>query len=141
MAASDTSSEGPADAKAAHDYHGSGPHGGTIAEWGDGDDRIEFTVDRGIQESAVYILGSDAKTPTPVKAGKVLLSITEPVFQVELAPQLVEGEAKGMSSRFVGRHDNLGVVQEFAGRIGAALDGTRSPANSPRSAKGMFIGS
>ncbi len=110
--------------ESAHDHHGSGPHGGTIAEWGDGNYHIEFTVDHDKKESAVYILGGDAKTPAPVKADKVLLSITEPAFQVELSPQPLEGEAEGTSSRFVGKHDNLGIVQEFAGTISAEVDGT-----------------
>lgn len=107
-----------------HDHHGSGPHGGTIAEWGDGNYHIEFTVDHDKKESIVYILGGDAKTAAPVKADKVLLSINEPAFQVELLPQPLEGEAEGTSSAFVGTHDNLGIVQEFAGTISAEVDGT-----------------
>ncbi len=110
--------------EAAQDHHGSAPHGGTIAEWGDGNYHIEFTVDHDKKETVVYILGGDAKTAVPVKADKVLLSITEPAFQVELLPQPLEGEAQGMSSRFVGKHDNLGIVQEFAGTISAQVDGT-----------------
>lgn len=109
---------------AAHDHHGAGPHGGTIGEWGDGNYHIEFTVDHDKKETVVYILGGDARTPAPVKADKVLLSINEPAFQVELLPQPLEGEAEGTASSFVGTHDNLGIVQEFAGTISAEVDGT-----------------
>lgn len=119
-----------------HDHHGSGPHGGTVAEWGDGNYHIEFTVDHDKKESVVYILGGDAKTPVPVKADKVLLSINEPAFQVELLPQPLEGEAAGMSSRFAGTDDNLGKVQEFAGTISAEVDGTPFAGEFAESAEG-----
>lgn len=107
-----------------HDHHGAGPHGGTIAEWGGGAFHIEFTVDHDKQESAVYVLGGDAKTPAPIKAEKLLLTITEPSFQLDLAAQPLDGEAGGKSSRFVGKHKSLGKVQEFAGSITAEVDGT-----------------
>ena len=97
-----------------HAGHGAGPHDGTLADWGGGAYHVEFTVDHDKQEAVVYVLGSDEKSPSPVKAESVLLSITSPVFQVELAPRPLEGEADGLCSRFVGTHEKLGMVQEFA---------------------------
>jgi hypothetical protein len=113
-------------AEASHDDHdhGAGPHGGTIAERGGGAYHIEFTVDHDKQESAVYVLGGDAKTPAPIKAEKLLLTINEPAFQVDLLAQPLEGEADGASSRFVGQHESLGKVQEFAGSVTAEIEGT-----------------
>lgn len=107
-----------------HDHHGVGPHGGTIAEWGGGKYHIEFTVDHGKKESAVYVLGEDAKTPAPIKTERLLLTITEPSFQVDLVAQPLDGESGGAASRFVGQHDSLGKVQEFAGSVTAEVDGT-----------------
>jgi hypothetical protein len=104
--------------------HGAGPHDGTLADWGGGKYHVEFTVDHDKKESAIYILGSDEKSPVPIKADKILLSIKEPSFQVELVATPLEGEAKGTSSRFVGKHDNLGIVREFEGTISAEVDGT-----------------
>ena len=104
--------------------HGAGPHEGTLADWGGGKYHVEFTVDHDKKESVVYILGSDEKSPTPIKADKLLLSITKPEFQVELTAAPLDGEAAGTSSRFVGSHDSLGIVQEFAGMISAEVDGT-----------------
>ena len=109
---------------AEHEEHGAGPHGGTIGEWGNGDYHIEFTVDHDKKESAVYVLGGDAKTPSPIKVAKLLLTINEPSFQVELVAQPLDGEAEGTSSRFVGTHESLGKVQEFAGSVTAEVDGT-----------------
>ena len=115
---------GKADAKHDdHHDHGAGPHGGAIGEWGDGSFHVEFTVDHGKKQATVYVLGGDAKTPAPVKAAKLLLSINEPAFQVDLAPQPLDGEPAGSSSRFVGQHDNLGIVREFAGTISGEADG------------------
>ena len=36
----------------------------------------------------------------------------------------MDGEREGTSSRFVGRHENLGIVQEYTGIISAEVDGT-----------------
>jgi hypothetical protein len=52
------------------------------------------------------------------------LSIDDPAFQVELAAQPQDAETGGVSSRFVGQHENLGVVREFSGSITGELDGT-----------------
>lgn len=123
-AATSSSTPKPTSAHDDHDHHGAGPHGGTIAEWGGGMYHIEFTVDHDKKESVVYVLGGDAKTPAPIKAAAVMLTINEPSFQVELTAQPLEGESKGMSSRFVGQHDSLGKVQEFAGTVTAEVDGT-----------------
>lgn len=106
--------------------HGAGPHGGTVADWGGGKFHVEFLVDHAKQEATVYVLGSDEKTPTPIKTteGKLVLTITQPPFQVDLTAQPLEGEADGNSSRFVGKHEKLGNTQEFAGTIVGEVDGT-----------------
>ncbi|MFM7052956.1 MAG: hypothetical protein ACKOYN_12630 [Planctomycetota bacterium] len=108
-----------------HD-HGAGPHGGTLADWGGGKYHVEFTVDHDAKEAVVYVLGADEKTPAPVKAddGKLLLTIREPSFQVELAARPLSGEAEGSAARYAGRHDGLGIVREFSGTISGAVDGT-----------------
>lgn len=109
-----------------HAGHGTGPHDGTVADWGGGKYHVEFTVDHGKKETVVYVLGGDEKSPAAIQpsGGKLLLSITKPAFQVDLQPQPQPGEPAGKSSRFVGKHDNLGIVQEFAGSISAEVDGT-----------------
>src|SRR5207244_3391351 len=103
-----------------------GPHEGTLADWGGGKYHVEFTVDHGKQETVVYILGDDEKTAVPVKAkdGKLLLSIQQPAFQVDLTADPQPADSAGTSSRFVGKHEKLGVVQEFAGTISGEVDGT-----------------
>lgn len=107
-----------------HGGHGEGPHHGAVADWGGGKYHVEFTVDHDKQEATVYILGDDEKTAAPIKAANILLSINEPKFQVELAASPLDGEADGKSSRFVGKHESLGKVQEFAGSISGEVDGT-----------------
>ena len=111
--------------EAGHSHgHGAGPHEGTLADWGGGKYHVEFTVDHDKKEATVYILGGDEKTPAPIKTDKVLLSIKQPVFEVQLAAKPLDGETDGKASRFVGTHDSLGVVQEFAGTISSEIEGT-----------------
>ena len=106
--------------------HGEGPNGGTLADWGGGKYHVEFTVDHDAKEAVVYVLGSDEKTPTAVEAadGKLLLTIREPAFQVELTARPLAGEADGKASRYGGTHESLGIVREFAGTISGEIDGT-----------------
>ena len=44
--------------------------------------------------------------------------------EIDLAAQPLESEAAGTSSRFVGTHDTIGIVKEFAGTISGEIDGT-----------------
>lgn len=106
--------------------HGEGPNGGTLADWGGGKYHVEFTVDHDAKEAVVYVLGRDEKTPTAVEAsdGKLLLTIREPAFQVELTARPLAGEADGKSSRYGGTHESLGIVREFAGTISGEIGGT-----------------
>lgn len=96
-----------------------------MADWGGGKYHVEFTVDHDKQEATVYLLGSDEKTPAPVKAkdGQLLLAIKEPSFQVVLKAAPQEKDSAGTSSRFVGKHEKLGKVQEFAGTISGEVNG------------------
>lgn len=115
-----------ADGEAGHDHdhghsHGDAPHGGTLFDWGGGAFHAEFVVDHEKQEATVYILGGDAKTPAQIKADKLLLTIDEPATELELLPVRMEGEDEGMSSRFVGKHENMGTVREFSGTVSGVV--------------------
>jgi|SRR5581483_10139307 len=109
-----------------HGEHGTGPHGGAVADWGGGKYHVEFTVDHDKQEATVYILGSDEKTPVPIKAkdGELLLTIKEPAFQAVLKANPQKGDSDGLASAFTGKHKNLGIVREFAGTISGEVGGT-----------------
>ncbi len=103
--------------------HGSGPHGGTIFDWGGGAYHLEFTVDHDQKQATVYVLGSDEKTPAPIKASTIQLIINQPMTEIDLEAQPLDGEPAGSSSRFVGKHDNLGIVQEYAGTLTGVIEG------------------
>ncbi len=109
---------------APHGAHGTGPHDGTVADWGGGKYHVEFTVDHDKQEGTVYILGSDEKSPVPIDAESIDLSIGDPVMQVALKAVPQDSDPAGKSSRFVGNHEKLGVVQEYTGTIAGVIDGT-----------------
>ena len=104
--------------------HGAGPHGGTVTDWGGGAYHIEFTVDHDRQEATVYILGSDEQTPAPLKTDKITLVINEPETEIELVASPLEGETTDQASRFVGKHETLGIVREFSGTIQGVVEGT-----------------
>ena len=104
--------------------HGPGPHGGTIADWGGGKFHVEFTVDHNKQEATVYILGTDEKTPASIDAKEITLTIKDPSFTTTLQAKPLESELLGGSSRFVGNHESLGVVQEYEGSMSGVVDGT-----------------
>jgi hypothetical protein len=115
----------PPATKEAHAHsHGEGPHGGTLTDWGGGAYHVEFTVDHDKKEATVYIVGSDEKSPAPIKADKIQLVINDPMSEVELTAKPLEGEAEGTSSRFVGTHDTLGIVKEYSGTISGEIEGT-----------------
>lgn len=109
---------------ASHAGHGAGPHDGTLADWGGGKYHVEFTVDHDKQEATVYILGDDEKTASPINADEIQLSITDPPMQVTLKAMPQEGDPEGSASRYVGNHESLGVVQEYAGTMTGVVDGT-----------------
>ena len=119
-----TSPTGDTTAAPKHAAHGSGPHEGTVADWGGGKYHVEFIVDHDKQEGTVYILGADEKTPTPIAAESIDLSITDPVMQVSLKAVPQESDPAGKASRFVGNHEKLGVVQEYAGTISGVIEDT-----------------
>jgi hypothetical protein len=104
--------------------HGAGPHDGTVADWGGGKYHVEFTVDHEKHEATVYVLCSDEKSPAPIKTDKISLTIGDPELQADLLPVPLDGETDGLSSRFVGKHDKLGVVQEYSGTVSAEIEGT-----------------
>jgi hypothetical protein len=116
--------------------HGSGPHDGTLADWGGGKFHVEFTVDHDKKEATVYVVGSDEKTPEPIGSESLLLTIKEPPMQIDLMPVPMVGESGGKSSRFVGTHDGLATVMEYEGTMSAEVDGTPYAGNFQEEAHG-----
>ena len=103
--------------------HDVGPHGGPLAEWGDGEYHAEFTVNHDSREATVYILGPDAQQPAPIDADRVLLSMQNPRVQVELRPLPRASDEKGGSHRYVAKHDVFATERQFAGSISAVING------------------
>jgi YHS domain-containing protein len=101
--------------------HGPGPHDGLIVEFGKY--HAEFVVDHPKKTATVYVLDEDAKTPVPIAAEKLLLSVKAPKFQVELKADPDAGDPKGKASRFVAAHDNFAKEQALAGTISGEIDG------------------
>ena len=109
--------------------HGTGPHDGTIADWGGGKYHVEFTVDHDKQQATVFILGNDEKTAAPIDAKEISLTIKEPSFTATLAASPQEGDPEGKASRFVGTHESLGVVMEYEGSMSGVVEETSFSGN------------
>src|SRR5439155_4553629 len=111
--------------------HGAGPHGGAVADWGGGKYHIEFKPDHDKKEAHVWVLGSDAKKPAPVKVKDGLLKAsvkgvkTKDAFEMVLKAEPQKGDPEGTASVFVGKHDKLGVEQEFEGTVIGEIDGKK----------------
>jgi hypothetical protein len=70
------------------------------------------------------VLGSVYKTPTPIDAESIELSITDPEMLVTLKAAPQDSDPSGKASRFIGTHEKLGVVQEYAGTMTGVIEGT-----------------
>lgn len=116
--------------------HGPGPHDGTIADWGGGKFHVEFMVDHDKQEATVYVLGSDEKTPSPIDASEITLTIKEPSLTATLQAAPQDGDPNGKASRFVGTHEGLGEVREYEGSMSGVVDGTPYSGNFKEEAHG-----
>ena len=104
--------------------HGTGPHDGVIADWGGGKYHVEFTVDHDQTKATAFILGPDEKTANPIDVESIELAITDPQMLLTLEASPQPNDPPGQSSRFVGTHEKLGVVQEYAGTMTGVVDGT-----------------
>ena len=102
--------------------HAPGPHDGTIVDWGGGKFHVEFTVDHDNKEATVYILGKDEKTPTPIDASEITLTIKEPSLTTMLKAVPQDGDPEGTSSRFVGTDEGLATVREYEGTLSGVVD-------------------
>ena len=110
--------------------HGHGPNGGVMFDLGKY--HAEFTVDHGKKECMIVVIGSDEKTPTPVAATELTLTIKEtktkdgkdvPAMTIALMPK---DATDGKASEFVGTDDGLGNVADFEGTVSGEIDGKPS---------------
>lgn len=100
-------------------HHGKvGPHGGPLADWGDGAFHLEVVPDRDAGTVTVYALDRWAKRPKPIDAGALILTFkTEPETVVRLEPAPDAGDPAGRASRFTGRHPVFKVETKLSGTV------------------------
>lgn len=116
----------PAPPAVEHDHKTVGPHGGALAEWGDHDYHVEFTVDHPAGTAVVYILDGNAKVARPIAATelKLALKLKEPVT-ITLTPRPQPGDPAGRASAFDARHDAFRSIRVFAGTVSGQFDGKK----------------
>src|SRR5690349_3111232 len=97
-----------------HDHPDHGPHKGALAEWGEEEYHVEFTVDHTTQTATVFILDGTAKAAKPIDAKDLVLTLKQkPAVTVKLQASPQPGDPAGKASRYVGKHAALGKEQEF----------------------------
>jgi hypothetical protein len=100
----------------AHEEHG--PNGGHIIEFGKYHGEVAMSPTR---EIAVYILGDDAKTATPVEGAivKLILKADEKDVTLEAKPTPKEGETAEKCSKFVVAADAVPAsIKDIEGIVG-----------------------
>jgi hypothetical protein len=102
-----------------HTHPHEGPHGGALAEWGEEEYHVEFTVDHGKKQATVYVLDGSGKkaAPIPVETLSLVIRNVQPPASVTLKADPQQDDPKGTSSRFVGQHDILAQEVEFKGEV------------------------
>src|SRR5262245_23961845 len=113
-----------------------GPHGGPLAEWGEEQYHVEFTVDREKKRARVYILDGSATKAAPIATESVTLTLTRPAGQITLKAEPQEGDPKGQSSRFSATDEKLGTEGDFEGELSATIAGTPFAGDFKERAKG-----
>jgi hypothetical protein len=98
-----------------HGDHGTGPHGGTVFDFGGGTYHGEFKPNHTEKSATIWILADDEKTPAPVKTDKIRLVVsnTNPKIEIDLLP--AEKSADGKAHTFTGKNDGFGVEMEYKG--------------------------
>jgi hypothetical protein len=100
-----------------HD-HGEGPHKGALAEWGEEEYHVEFTVDHKAQQVTVYVLDGSAKKAKPIDAKELILTLKlKPAVTMKLQPSRQASDPPDRSSCYVGKHAALAKEQDFEGTI------------------------
>ncbi|MCE9562385.1 MAG: hypothetical protein K8U57_10050 [Planctomycetes bacterium] len=101
-----------------HHHAEVGPHGGPLADWGDGAFHLEVVHDRDAEAVTVYVLDRWAKKPKTTDAATLTLTLrTNPATAVRLEPVPNEGDPPGRHSRYIGRHPAFKAEAKLTGTV------------------------
>jgi hypothetical protein len=100
--------------------HGPGPHGGVVFDVGKW--HGEFKVDHAKKTATVWVLGEDQKTPTPIKADKIRLVVSNvtPKIEIDLLP--ADADKDGKAFTFTGSNDGFAAEKEYKGTVIITVD-------------------
>lgn len=109
-----------------HHRHGeAGPHGGPLADWGDGAFHLEVVANRDDETVTVYALDRWAKRPKPIDARPLTLTLkTVPETMVRVDPVPEAGDPAGRSTRFTARHPVFRTEARLVGTVSGTAGGT-----------------
>lgn len=104
--------------------HGQGPHGGVVVDWGGGKYHVEIVFDHAAKSATAYILGADERTPVPIDAATIEVTIKEPAVTLTLTAVSPSSDDAGRASEFTGSNESLSTEQDYAGAITGVVSGT-----------------
>lgn len=107
-----------------------GPHKGPVAEWGEEEYHVEIVADAKAGTVTAYIYGDhksfDKGIAKPIATASLVLTIkAEKSVTIKLEPKPAEGDPKGSSSVFVGKHDIFTKGGKLAGTVSGKV-GTKA---------------
>ena len=99
-----------------------GPHKGIVVEWGEEEYHPEIVVDKAAGTVTVYVYGGEddlKKTKfKPIDAKTLTLALkTNPAVTIKLEAAPEKDDAKGSSSKFVGKNDVFTKDMKWAGTL------------------------
>ncbi|MSR55379.1 MAG: hypothetical protein EXS09_19155 [Gemmataceae bacterium] len=99
-----------------------GPHKGAVVEWGDEEYHLEIVPDMKAGTVVVYVYGNHSEfhkaKVKPIDSKALVLTVKgEKSIAIKLDPKPAKGDASGMSSMFVGKHELFSKEGKLTGSI------------------------
>ena len=105
-----------------------GPRGGPIAEWGNDDFHVEFTVDTSAKSAVVYILAGEVKDGKvvdtkidPANITDVRLAIKDPMLDLDMKYDATRSGTD--KTVFVAMHETFAKAGDYKGTINGKVKG------------------
>ena len=99
-----------------------GPHKGAVAEWGEEEYHLEVVPDAKAGTVTVYVYGGhkefDKGITKAIDAKTLVMTIKgDKTITIKLDPKPAKGDAAGMSSMYVGKHDVFTKDAKLSGSV------------------------
>ena len=99
-----------------------GPHKGAVAEWGEEEYHLEVVTDAKAGTVTVYVYGNHKEfekgVGKAIDSKSLIMTIkADKTITLKLDPKPAKGDASGMSSMFVGKHEVFSKDAKLSGTV------------------------